>query len=100
MLHQSKSSSFAVKDAYDYQGRSYLHIPQDIDTDVRSETPPEKCYLPKKHIHSWTGHTKGVASIKLFPKSGHLLLSCGMDCKIKVGFTIGVRDSRCLEKSF
>ena len=78
--------SHTVKDAYDYQGRSYLHVPQDIDTDLRTDQPPEKCYLPKKHIHSWTGHTKGVASIKLFPNSGHLLLSCGMDSKIKASY--------------
>ncbi|NP_001009990.1 pre-mRNA-processing factor 17 [Danio rerio] len=73
-----------IKDAYDYQGRSYLHIPQDVGINLRSADIPDKCYLPKKQLHVWTGHTKGVSAIRLFPKSGHLLLSCSMDCKIKL----------------
>ncbi|XP_038656936.1 pre-mRNA-processing factor 17 [Scyliorhinus canicula] len=47
-----------LKDMYDYQGRSYLHIPQDLGINLRSGQPPEKCYLPKKQMHVWTGHTK------------------------------------------
>uniref|UniRef100_H3AT29 Pre-mRNA-processing factor 17 n=1 Tax=Latimeria chalumnae TaxID=7897 RepID=H3AT29_LATCH len=73
-----------VKEMYDYQGRSYLHIPQDVGVNLRSTEPPEKCYLPKKQMHVWSGHTKGVSAIRLFPVSGHLLLSCSMDCKIKL----------------
>ncbi|KAK7134087.1 hypothetical protein R3I94_015820 [Phoxinus phoxinus] len=73
-----------IKDAYDYQGRSYLHIPQDVGINLRSPDIPDKCYLPKKQLHVWTGHTKGVSAIRLFPASGHLLLSCSMDCKIKL----------------
>ncbi|KAH0622213.1 hypothetical protein JD844_024323 [Phrynosoma platyrhinos] len=72
-----------VKEMYDYQGRSYLHVPQDVGVNLRSTVPPEKCYLPKKQIHVWSGHTKGVSAVRLFPLSGHLLLSCSMDCKIK-----------------
>ena len=83
-FYSNVSLFLKVKDMYDYQGRSYLHIPQDIDVDLRTTDPPDKCYLPKKHIHTWAGHTKGVAAIRLFPQSGHLLLSCGMDSKIKV----------------
>ncbi|KAF4099957.1 hypothetical protein G5714_020083 [Onychostoma macrolepis] len=73
-----------IKDAYDYQGRSYLHVPQDVGINLRSADIPDKCYLPKKQLHVWTGHTKGVSAIRLFPMSGHLLLSCSMDCKIKL----------------
>uniref|UniRef100_A0A8C7M698 Pre-mRNA-processing factor 17 n=1 Tax=Oncorhynchus mykiss TaxID=8022 RepID=A0A8C7M698_ONCMY len=69
-----------VKDAYDYQGRSYLHVPQDVGINRRTADIPDKCYLPKKQIHVWSGHTKGVSAIRLFPVSGHLLLSCSMDC--------------------
>ncbi|KAG7331676.1 hypothetical protein KOW79_005645 [Hemibagrus wyckioides] len=83
-----------VKDAYDYQGRSYLHIPQDVGINLRSADIPEKCYLPKKQLHVWTGHTKGVSAIRLFPVSGHLLLSCSMDCKIKLWEVYSER--RCL----
>lgn len=47
-----------VKDMYDYQGRSYLHVPQDVGINLRSSDAPDKCYLPKKQIHVWSGHTK------------------------------------------
>lgn len=73
-----------IDDPYDYQGRSYLHIPQDLDVNLRSDDPPLKCFIPKKCIHTWSAHNKGVAAIKYFPKSAHLLLSGGMDCKIKL----------------
>ncbi|CAM9137902.1 unnamed protein product [Lampetra planeri] len=83
-----------VKDMYDYQGRSYLHIPQDVGVNLRSGEAPDKCYLPKKQIHVWSGHTKGVSAIRLFPTSGHLLLSSSMDCKIKLWEVYGER--RCI----
>ncbi|XP_061195826.1 pre-mRNA-processing factor 17-like [Saccostrea echinata] len=79
-----EKTTLHIKDAYDYQGRSFLHIPQDVGVNLKSEDPPEKCFLPKKHIHTWTGHTKGVSAIRWFPLSAHLLLSCSMDCKIKI----------------
>ena len=45
-----------VDDPYDYQGRSFLHIPQDLDVNLRSDDPPLKCFIPKKCIHTWYVH--------------------------------------------
>ncbi|KAJ8959125.1 hypothetical protein NQ318_022383 [Aromia moschata] len=45
---------------------------------------PEKCFLPKAHIHTWSGHSKGVAAIRWFPRTAHLFLSGSMDCRIKL----------------
>lgn len=58
MDSQNSVFTFSVKEMYDYQGRSYLHVPQDVGVNLRSTVPPEKCYLPKKQIHVWSGHTK------------------------------------------
>ncbi|KAK3583940.1 hypothetical protein CHS0354_033725 [Potamilus streckersoni] len=79
-----EKTTLHIKEAYDYQGRSFLHVPQDVGVNLKSEYPPEKCFLPKKLIHTWSGHSKGVAAIRWFPKSAHLLLSCSMDTKIKI----------------
>jgi len=79
-----EKSSLHIDDPLDYQGRNFLHIPQDLDVNLKSSEPPAKCYLPKKLIHTWSGHTKGVSSIKLFPRSGQLLLSTSMDTKVKL----------------
>lgn len=68
----------------DYQGRSFLHAPQDVGVNLRSDSPPDRCFLPKSQIHTWEGHTKGISQIKWFPRTAHLLLSCSMDCRVKV----------------
>lgn len=75
---------FIVDDPVDYQGRNFLHAPHDIGINLRSDAPPNKCFIPKKQIHAWAGHNKGVAQIRWFPKTAHLLLSCSMDGRVKV----------------
>lgn len=67
----------------DYQGRSFLHAPHDVGVNLKSDTPPDRCFLPKSHIHTWSGHTKGIAAVRWFPRTAHLLLSASMDCRIK-----------------
>ncbi|XP_033225046.1 pre-mRNA-processing factor 17 [Belonocnema kinseyi] len=75
-----------IKDSTDYQGRSFLHAPQDVGVNLRSDAPPERCFLPKSHIFTWEGKTpgKGISQIRWFPRTAHLLLSCSMDARVKL----------------
>ncbi|CAH1379937.1 hypothetical protein MTP99_003769 [Tenebrio molitor] len=79
-----EKSILHISDSVDYQGRSFLHAPQDVGVNLKSDTPPERCFLPKAHIHTWSGHSKGIAAIRWFPRTAHLLLSASMDCRIKL----------------
>ncbi|CAJ1370681.1 unnamed protein product [Effrenium voratum] len=64
----------------DYAGRSWI----DNKTHITKDVDDKQCFLPKKWVHTWTGHTMGVSKIKWFPKTAHLLLSAGMDGKIMI----------------
>eukprot|EP00798_Chlamydomonas_sp_ICE-L_P006550 gene6550-3202_t len=72
------TSFFHGKEDKDYQGRSWLDAPKG--------KPKESDYtfLPKRWIHTWSGHTKGVNAVRFFPDTGHLLLSAGLDGKVKI----------------
>jgi pre-mRNA-processing factor 17 len=79
-----EKSVFHGKSMHDYQGRTYMHIPRDVETNLTGESGNQECYIPKSCIHTWSGHTKGVTAIRLFPQSGHLLLSSSMDTRVKL----------------
>ena len=49
----SIQSLFTVDNPLDYMGRSFLHIPQDVDVNLKADEPPERCYVPKKLIYTW-----------------------------------------------
>lgn len=80
----TEKSIFHGKSMYDYQGRTYMHIPTDVDVNLHGEPGAEEAFVPKSCIHTFTGHTKGISAIRLLPQSGHLLLSASMDTKIKL----------------
>ncbi|KAK0570069.1 hypothetical protein OC861_000210 [Tilletia horrida] len=79
-----EKSVFHGKSMYDYQGRTYMHVPTDVDTNLNGEAGTQECYIPKACIHTFSGHTKAISALRLFPKSGHLLLSASTDTKIKL----------------
>jgi pre-mRNA-processing factor 17 len=78
-------SVFHGKSMTDYQGRTYMAPPLAEAPHLTSEAGSQECFIPKVCIHTWTGHTQGVSVVRLFPDTGHLLLSGSMDTKIKVG---------------
>jgi pre-mRNA-processing factor 17 len=64
---------------FDYKGRSYIQPPQDLN--IASDLVN---YIPKKLVHTYHGHKKGIITAKFFPKYGHYILSAGFDYEIKL----------------
>ena len=71
-------SFFHGKELKNYAGEAWIAPPKD------RKKENDHCYAPKRCIHTWSGHTKGVQAIRFFPHHGHLILSAGLDSKIKI----------------
>ncbi|ODV62257.1 Cdc40p [Ascoidea rubescens DSM 1968] len=76
------STKFYGKTQFDYQGRTYMHIPKDLSINLQKDPGSQECFVPKKQLSKYNGHYKGLTCLKLFPYSGHLVLSGGNDNKI------------------
>ncbi|CAZ82775.1 unnamed protein product [Tuber melanosporum] len=79
-----ETTEFHGSQLRDYQGRTYMHVPQDLDIDLKKEPGSWTNYIPKKLVHTWKGHTKPITALRFFPGSGHLLLSSSSDAKAKI----------------
>ena len=79
-----ETTTFHGAEQYDYLGRSYMHVPQDLDIDLRKAPGTNKNFIPKKLLHTYTSHTKPITGLEFFPSSGHLLLSSSADSTIKI----------------
>jgi pre-mRNA-processing factor 17 len=84
---EKTESIFHGKESLDYQGRSWLEF-------YGRCMIAEQCYIPKKLIHTWSGHQRGVQKILWFPVTAHLMLSAGLDGKVKIWDVL--RDRRCM----
>lgn len=77
-----------------YQGHSFLHAPQNVGVNLKSESPPDRWILPKTQIHIWEDHIKDILQIWWFTCTVHLLLSCSMNCRAKLWKVY--KDRRCV----
>mmetsp|Transcript_6287 Transcript_6287/g.7230 ORF Transcript_6287/g.7230 Transcript_6287/m.7230 type:complete len:558 (+) Transcript_6287:133-1806(+) len=91
-LEKRTSTQYFGGPQLDYLGRSWIDPPSDLKPIVDPEDPnpdpsyaaQHTAYIPKKHIHTWKGHTRGVQVIEFSPYYGHLLLSGSMDATCKI----------------
>ncbi|MCJ1353627.1 MAG: hypothetical protein MMC33_003614 [Icmadophila ericetorum] len=83
-IANTETTEFHGTAQFDYQGRTYMHIPQDLDIDLKKEPGLQKNYVPKKRVHTWKSHTKPITALRFFPNSGHLLLSASADSRVKL----------------
>ena len=74
------TSTFHGTEEKDYQGRPWTSVPAEL----RNYEEEHDCFIPKKCVKKFVGHSKGIQVIELMPKTGHLLLSGSMDGKCKI----------------
>ena len=48
----------AGKELLDYAGRTYMHIPMDVDVKLNPSdgTPAPNAYIPERCIHTWVSN--------------------------------------------
>ena len=82
-------SIFHLSSTNDYKGKSFIEPPNEL------KNVEHTCYIPKKNIYTYKGHTKPVQVIRFFPQYGHFLLSCSLDSKIILWDVLSTR--KCVQ---
>lgn len=80
-----EKSIFHGRHERDEQGNTYM-------TSLAPLHTPTECFPPKGSTSTWVGHTKGVNSIRFFPRTGRLLLSGSQDHRVKLWSVYGERE--------
>eukprot|EP00158_Paraphelidium_tribonemae_P004663 Partr_v1_DN26895_c3_g1_i1_m40721 putative cell division cycle 40 homolog (S. cerevisiae) len=62
----------------------WISPPVDVGIDLRGVVGSRECFPSKRHIFTFTGHTRGVNTVRFQPQHGHLVLSASMDCTVKI----------------
>jgi pre-mRNA-processing factor 17 len=88
------TTTFHHSEEFDYKGRSWMATPAGLagaiavagSSAAAAQMDPDhhRCFVPKKCVHRFAGQDKGVHRIRLFPGTGHLILSAGLDGTCKV----------------
>ncbi|AEO59850.1 hypothetical protein MYCTH_2308439 [Thermothelomyces thermophilus ATCC 42464] len=79
-----ETTTFHGSSEYDYLGRTYMHVPQDLDFSLTKEVGSITNYIPKKMVYSWKHHGKPITALQLFPRSSHLGLSGAADGSVHI----------------
>jgi pre-mRNA-processing factor 17 len=79
-----ETTTFHGESQYDYLGRTYMHVPQDLDVSLTKEVGSVTNYIPKKVLFTWRYHDKPITALQLFPRSSHLGLSGSADGLVKI----------------
>jgi pre-mRNA-processing factor 17 len=80
-----ETTEFHGKSEFDYQGRTYMHVPLDLDINLTGSMEDARNYVPKKNIFTWRQHAgAAITQMHFFPSSGHLLLAASASGKVKL----------------
>lgn len=81
----AETSEFVGSSERDYLGRTYMHVPQDLDINLSKDPDSFECFAPKSKFHTFlNAHRGGVTALRYMPNSGHLILSTGNDGLVKL----------------
>ena len=90
----AETTQLLAGQAVDWAGRSFVDVPSDAVHVDWNAPNAGGCYVPKRLVHTYSGHAKGVSAIRYFPWSAHLLLSACMDGSVRLWRVGG--DYKCL----
>ncbi|KAK4098041.1 WD40 repeat-like protein [Parathielavia hyrcaniae] len=79
-----ETTSFQGRSEFDYLGRTYMHVPRDLDISLTKEVGSVANFIPKKTLFTWRYHDKPITALRLFPQSSHLGLSGSADGLVKI----------------